>query len=95
MTQSDIDQTSTVILNAKPFSAFRETKDKVKYLCKNSRYLEAQQEVEKYMDSNKLDDLSEKSKVYLRYILVLNKSYKLKELGSANVRLLQPALKQA
>lgn len=78
-------------------SAFKETKNRVKYQCRNSRFAEAKETIDKYLAEIDGQEISidEKSRIYLRYVLVLNKSFNITLLGNAYVTYVERALLQA
>jgi hypothetical protein len=78
-------------------SPFKESKDRAKYLCKSSKFVEAREVIEKEIEQLKESEygIEETSRLYLRYILVIFKAYNFKLLGKAYVKYIEPALKTA
>lgn len=75
-------------------SPFAETKARVKYHFKNSKFAEAKEVMDTYINEHPVDQmtLDERSKVILRLVLSLNKGFYYKQLGKALVTLVRPAL---
>ena len=62
---------------------FKETKDRVKYLCRNSNFKEAQAVLDEFFTTtfDQLDQ-NEQSKALLRQVLVAYKAWDLRRLGN-------------
>jgi tetratricopeptide (TPR) repeat protein len=78
-------------------SPFKETKLKVKYHLKCSKFNEAVAITKAYIDEHNLEDfnIEERSKVILRYVLTLIKAFRLSELGTASECYILPQIEQA
>jgi hypothetical protein len=78
-------------------SPFAEVKDRAKYLCKNSKFTEAREVVERAIAElvEGQHTIDARSRLYLRLVLVLQKAYNSKELGRAYVRYISLALAEA
>lgn len=78
----------------KEASPFQETKDKVKYHFKNSKFEDARQLIEGYLGEHNLQEftIEEQSKVLLRYVLALIKSFHFTKVGEVAHELIAPAL---
>jgi hypothetical protein len=78
-------------------SPFKETKERIKTLCKSSRFGDSLTLVENYLKENSLDDatIDEKSKVYLRYLIVAQKMQNLKLVGHVYQTYIKPTLAES
>lgn len=75
-------------------SPFKEIKEKIKTLCKSSRFSESLDLIKTYLKENSLEEasLEERSKVYLRYLIVVQKLQNLKLVGEVYINYIKPTL---
>ena len=75
---------------------FKETKDRVKYLCRSSKFAEAVETVEKYIAEKTLEvmTIDELTKVVVRYVIALNKAYNVRKLAQIYVDLVTPSVEK-
>lgn len=75
-------------------SPFQETKGRVKYHFKNSKFEDARQLIESYLGEHNLQEftIEEQSKVILRYVLSLIKGFHITKVGEVAHDIIAPAL---
>jgi hypothetical protein len=79
-------------------SKFSETNKRIRYMYRNARMAEARETIEKYIAENYNPeelDIEELSKIYIRYVIVLQKQFDYATISRVFIKQVEPTLRIA